>query len=146
MADELTMDDLQMLRVTAQVVGVPEMCRPTPEQHLQILLNVPAALAAKLIATWQEQNDAAHRCWIMGHEARIAHYEAHPSAMPVADGLFLVDCDPGLYGPFPTREAADAWGAAYVGNTTEPGAVGSWTVVPMHMPTPAPLEEEPHGA
>lgn len=50
---------------------------------------------------------------------------------------FVVDFEPGLHGPFPSREAADAWALQHVDGN------GSWTVATLrepHVETAEPVE------
>lgn len=43
---------------------------------------------------------------------------------------FVVDFEPGLFGPFPSRDAADEWASRHAART-RPGVVTSWTVRPI---------------
>jgi hypothetical protein len=53
-------------------------------------------------------------------------------------GTFVVDFEPGLYGPFETRRLAEEWASEMVSRHHEPGYMYSWHIAPVETPEAAP--------
>lgn len=45
---------------------------------------------------------------------------------------YVVDFEPGIFGPFDNREQADAWAIEYAAEMEEP--IVSWSVKTLHNP------------
>lgn len=70
----LTLAEHAELADLAAAVGVPENCRATPEQAVQMLRIARPELAARWVEQWQRSSEDAMRCWEQNHVGQLEQY------------------------------------------------------------------------
>lgn len=101
-----------------------------PADHPDAVELDPWGQTGPMSGDLREQINATAHAWLTdpGEHDSVADALL---AGPLAE-MFVVDFDPGLFGPFTSREEADDWASTYThGN-------GSWTVCPLGQPDQPP--------